>query len=358
MNKNIWTVSLAVFTMFFGAGNMTLPLLLTQSWNDNWIPAFVGFCITGVIVTFIGLIGGVMSRSTKEFFAPLGITFGFIIQAILICIEGPFGVVPRCLIVAYGGVESVLPQINGVTFYILSAILLFFLTVNRTKLVEIIGNYITPIMLLLLAIVVGIVIYQNINEPAHTNYDFIPEAFKDGMYKGYLTYDLPGAIYFTTISMSYLKSLGQSRKLMIINGLKASIISSILLILVYGTFFYIGSQYTDQLQNVSPTHLLPNIVRISCGKFLAIIFSSVVFIACISTAIAALTIWTDFVYEIFKRYNVKYDIILLFSIITTVIVSSLEFSGLMKLLLPVLSIMYPFLILLSLYNIITKYKKI
>jgi LIVCS family branched-chain amino acid:cation transporter len=358
MNKNIWTVSLAVFTMFFGAGNITLPLLLTQTWPQDWVPALAGFCITGVIVTFIGLIGGVMSRNTKEFFSPLGLTFGFIVQAILICIEGPFGVVPRCLIVAYGGVHSVLPQVNGITFYIVSSILLFFLTVNRTKLVEIVGNYITPMMLSLLAIIVAIVIYQDGNKPLNINFNINSGAFEDGLYKGYLTYDLPGAIYFTTIAMSYLKSLGQSKKAMIINGLKASVISSILLILVYGTFFYIGSRYTDQLQNIPPTQLLPSIVRITCGQILAAVFAAVVFIACISTAIAALTIWTDFIYEIFKRYNVKYDVILLFSIITTAIVSNLEFSGLMKLLLPVLSIMYPFLILLSLYNIITKYKKL
>lgn len=358
MNKNIWTVSLAVFTMFFGAGNMTLPLLLTQTWPKDWVPALTGFCITGVIVTFIGLIGGVMSHNTKEFFAPLGLTFGFIIQAILICIEGPFGVVPRCLIVAYGGVSSVFPQINGLTFYIVSAILLFFLTVNRTKMVEIVGRYMTPIMLSLLALIVGIVIYQNMNNPLNMSYNINSRAFKDGIYKGYLTYDLPGAIYFTTIAMSYLKSLGQSKKAMVINGLKASVISAILLTLVYGTFFYIGSRYTDQLQNIPATQLLPNIVKMSCGHFLAIIFAAVVFIACISTAIAALTIWTDFIYEIFKKYNIKYDIILLFSIITTVIVSNLEFTGLMNLLLPVLSIIYPLLILLSLYNIYRKYREL
>ena len=357
MNRNIWTVSLAVFTMFFGAGNITLPLLLAQTWPNNWFIAFIGFCITGVLVTFIGLIAGVMSRTTKEFFAPLGLTFGFIVQAILICIEGPFGIVPRCLIVAHGGVESVFPEMSRVVFYILSGILLFFLITNRGNLVKIIGNYMTPVMLSLLAVIVAIVMYQNRNVPMNINYGFDSNAFKDGFLKGYLTYDLPGAIYFTTIAMSYLKSIGQSKKVMIINGLKASAISSILLIIVYAVFFYIGSQYTKELQGASPTQLLPTIVKLSGGHLLAGIFAAVIFLACITTAIAALTIWTDFIYNIFKRYNVKYDIILFISIILTVIISNLEFIGLMNLLLPVLSIIYPFLIVLSFYNIVTKYKK-
>ena len=358
MNRNIWTVSFAVFTMFFGAGNITLPLLLAQTWPHDLLMAFIGFCLTAVIVTFIGLISSVMCRNTEEFFAPLGVTFGFIVQAILICIEGPFGIVPRCFIVAYGGVHSIYPHIESLTFYIISAILLFFLTTNRTRLVEIIGRYMTPVMLLLLLVIVCIVIYQTKDAAFNVSYTLHPEAFQDGIYKGYLTYDLPGAIYFTTIAMSYLKSLGQSKKAMIINGLKASVISAILLTLVYAAFFYIGYHYTEVLQNVPATHILPSIVKMAGGKILAAIFATVVFIACISTAIAAMTIWTDFIYNIFKKYGIKYNTILLLSIITTVVVSSLEFTGLMKLLLPVLSIMYPFLLILACYNIMTKYRKI
>jgi LIVCS family branched-chain amino acid:cation transporter len=356
MGKNIWTVSFAVFAMFFGAGNMTLPLMLSQSWHSSWPSAFIGFCLSGVLVTFIGLIAAVMSRNTKEFFAPLGLTLGFIVQAVLICIEGPFGIVPRCLIVAHGGIHAVFPHIDAGVFYILSGVLLFFLASNKGMLVKIIGQYMTPILLSLLTIIISIIVYQNINSPIVASGKYNADAMVDGIYKGYLTYDLPGAIYFTTIAMTYLKSEGQSKAEMIRNGLKASAISSILLIIVYGVFFYIGSHYTEELKNVEATHILPTIVRISCGQILAGVFASVVFIACISTAIAAITIWTDFVYEIFKKFNVKYDIILVLSIIATIVVSNLQFEGLIKLLMPALTILYPILILLSLYNIFRKRK--
>gem|GEM_PF-4218303 len=342
--------------MFFGAGNITLPLLLAQTWPNDTLMAFFGFCITAVVVTFVGLVSGVMARDTKEFFAPLGLTLGFIVQAILISIEGPFGIVPRCLIVAHGSISAI-HHIDSLTFYIFSAFLLFFLTTNKTRLVEVIGRYMTPIMLLLLFIIVSVVVYQNKDASVNINYNFNKESFVDGIYKGYLTYDLPGAIYFTTIAMTYLKSLGQGNKMMIINGLKASVISSILLILVYAAFFYIGYHYSDSLRDVPATHILPSIVKISCGKILAIVFASVVFIACISTAIAAISIWTDFIYNLLKKYNIKYNVILALSIGTAVIVSSLEFTGLMKLLTPALSILYPFLLLLAFYNIIKHYRK-
>lgn len=356
MGKNIWTVSFAVFAMFFGAGNMTLPLLLAKNWETSWPSAFLGFCISGVLVTFIGLIASVMARNTKEFFAPLGLTLGFIVQSVLICIEGPFGIVPRCLIVAHGSIYSVFPHVDSTVFYILSGVLLFFLSTNKGVLVKVIGQYMTPILLALLAIIVSVVVYQNINSPIMINETHNSKAMLDGIYKGYLTYDLPGAIYFTTIAMTYLKSIGQDKSSMIRNGLKASCVSSILLIIVYGVFFYIGSHYNYRLNGIEATHILPNIVKMSCGTFVAVVFAVVVFIACISTAIAAITIWTDFVYEIFKRFNVKYDVILILSIATTIVVSNLQFEGLIKLLMPALTTLYPLLILLSIFNIIRKRK--
>jgi len=356
MKTKILTVSLAVFTMFFGAGNITLPLLLSQTWPQDVPSAFLGFCLTAVVVTFIGLISGVMTKTLQEFFAPLGVTLGFIMQAILTCIEGPFGVVPRCFVVAYGGIHSIFPEANSLVLYITFAFLLFLLTLSKKGIVEIIGNYMTPLMLGLLSIIVIVVIYQNRDMSFEVNYQIHASAFKDGIYKGYLTYDLPGAIFFTTIAMSYLKSLGQANKHLLVNGIKSSLISALILILVYAAFFYIGYHYSVLLKDVPATHILTKIVVLSCGQILAFIFVCVIFLACISTAIAAMRIWTDFVYKIFGRYNVSYNTILILSLITSIIVSSLEFDGLMQLLTPILSILYPMLLLLSLYHIIFRYK--
>jgi branched-chain amino acid:cation transporter, LIVCS family len=356
MNTKILTVSFAVFTMFFGAGNITLPLLLSQTWSQDVPSAFLGFCLTAVIVTFIGLVSGVMTKTLQEFFAPLGFTLGFIIQAILTCIEGPFGVVPRCFVVAYGSIHSLFPEVNSLTLYITFAFILFVLTLSKKGIIEIIGNYMTPLMLGLLSIIVIVVVYQNRNIPFEVNYQIHSAAFKDGIYKGYLTYDLPGAIFFTTIAMSYLKSLGQNNKNLLINGIKSSIISATILIVVYAAFFYIGYHYSVLLKDVPATHILTKIVVLSCGEILALIFVCLIFLACISTAIAAMKIWTDFVYQIFVRYNISYNTILIFSLVTSIIVSSLEFDGLMQLLTPILSILYPILLLLALYHIIFRYK--
>jgi len=154
MNRTVLTVGFAVFTMFFGAGNMVLPLYLMQKWPNHWFPAFVGFCITGVLVTLLGLIAAVLTGGdVKKFFAPLGFTAGLFLQIILIAIEGPFGIVPRSFIIAYGAIKTLWP-INPHIFCLISCLTVFFLAINKHRIVKIIGNILTPAMLIFLALIV------------------------------------------------------------------------------------------------------------------------------------------------------------------------------------------------------------
>ncbi|MEK6733631.1 MAG: branched-chain amino acid transport system II carrier protein, partial [Pseudomonadota bacterium] len=261
MNKNILTTGFAVFAMFFGAGNMVLPLHLMQTWHEHWLPAFIGFCITAVLFTLLGLLGSVLvDGDLKRFFAPLGPSLAIIMQVILILIEGPFGVVPRSLIVSYGGVSSVWPDFNKEIFYLIICVTMYFLVLNKTRIIKIIGNYLTPLMLAFLVIIVATTYYQY--GAQDVSFEFQNnQAFIDGLLQGYLTYDLPGALYFVTIAMVYLHSMSKKTSEVISNGFKASFISAALLIVVYGFFIFLGLSYSNLLYNVAPELILPSIVK-------------------------------------------------------------------------------------------------
>lgn len=349
MNKSIITTGFAVFAMFFGAGNMVLPLHLMQQWHNHWLSAFIGFCITAVFFTLLGLIGSVLVKGNiKNFFAPLGLVLGLIMQLVLILIEGPFGIVPRSLIVAYGGVVSVYPDISKEAFYLLSCIAIYFLALNKNRIINVIGNILTPAMLIFLVIIV-LSCYMN-HGVKDINFEIAnAQAFTDGLLKGYLTYDLPGALYFTTIAMVYLTSMSKNNEEILSNGIKSSFISAILLSSVYALFIYLGLSYHELLQDVPPELILPTIVKGSLGYVFSVIFACLIFLACITTAIAAITVWSDFIYSYFPKIN--YKIILSTSLVIAFTVSSLGFASLMKMLGPVLNIIYPILIALTIYNI-------
>ncbi len=349
MNRSILTVGFAVFTMFFGAGNMVLPLFLMQRWSEHWLPAFIGFCITAVLVTLLGLIASVLVQGDiKKFFAPLGFLGGLGLQIILIAIEGPLGIIPRSLIVAYGGVKTLWPELNHHLFYFISCFSIFFLAINKHHIVKIIGNIITPVMLIFLALVVGYSFMQHGVSDITINLNH-SDAFIDGLFEGYLTYDLPGAIYFTSIAMVYLTAISSKKEAILSNGVKASFVSAILLISVYALFIYLGLSYRTLLADTIPEQILPTIIKGSLGPVFSFIFTIFIFLACVTTAIAAVTIWSDFIHHYFPKLN--YKVILGLSLSIAFIVATLDFTHLMKLLAPVLNMIYPVLIFLTIYNI-------
>jgi branched-chain amino acid:cation transporter, LIVCS family len=356
MNKNILTVGFAVFAMFFGAGNMVLPLHLMQEYPSDWLPAFIGFCITGVLFTLLGLIGSVLVQGDlKRFFAPLGLCAGLGMQVILILIEGPFGVVPRSLIVSYGGIANIWPNLNQEVFYAITCLMIYFLAINKTRLITVIGNIFTPAMLVFLILIV-LSSYMSYGFKDITLEFNSSEAFVNGMFKGYLTYDLPGALYFTAIAMVFINSISKSKKEIISNGIKSSLISAILLCSVYALFVYLGLSYHDILDNVSPEKILPTIVKGSLGHSFSVIFALLIFLACLTTAIAAVTVWSDFIAYYFPKLN--YKVILAVSLIVSFVISTFGFTSLMSILRPILNCIYPILIALTIYNIIVHYKKI
>lgn len=356
MNKNILTVGFAVFAMFFGAGNMVLPLYIMQKWHDSWLPAFTGFCITAVLVTMLGLLASVLVQGDiKKFFAPLGILGGITLQTILIAIEGPFGVVPRSLIVAFGGIRNIWPEISPHIFYLISCIAIFYLSQDKKRIIKIIGNFITPAMIIFLSIVIGQSYLEFGTDSINFNFNH-SDAFLNGLLEGYLTYDLPGAIYFTSIAMAYLTAISSDKKSIIKNGMKASVVSATLLTAVYSMFFYLGLSHIELLENIPPEQILPNIIKGSLGTGFSLIFAIFIFLACISTAIAAITIWTDFIYRYFPK--LKYRRILGVSLAISYGVCMLDFARLMSLLGPILNCVYPILIILTVYNIIIHLKNI
>ena len=69
--KNSVLISLMLFSLFFGAGNLIFPPLLGQQSGTSSALAFIGFFITAVILPILGVIvvgkfGGLTVLSGKE----------------------------------------------------------------------------------------------------------------------------------------------------------------------------------------------------------------------------------------------------------------------------------------------------
>src|ERR1700730_16757905 len=100
--SNTLATGLAMFSMFFGAGNIVFPLALGQIAQDKNFYAILGMLITAVGVPFLGLIAMTLfDGDYKRFFGRIGKVPGFIVAACIMGLIGPFGAIPRCIALSY-----------------------------------------------------------------------------------------------------------------------------------------------------------------------------------------------------------------------------------------------------------------
>ncbi len=60
MMKNTWLVvstGFALFSMFFGSGNLVFPITVGLESEGHYLPAALGILLTGVAVPFLGVLG-------------------------------------------------------------------------------------------------------------------------------------------------------------------------------------------------------------------------------------------------------------------------------------------------------------
>lgn len=62
--KEILVTGFALFSLFFGAGNLLLPPLLGYNAGDNWFWVTLGFMITAVVIPILGILAHAKLQGT------------------------------------------------------------------------------------------------------------------------------------------------------------------------------------------------------------------------------------------------------------------------------------------------------
>src|SRR3989338_5907119 len=202
----------ALFAMFFGAGNLIFPLQIGVSSGQQVFYALIAFLISGVGVPFLGLFAvSLYEGDYWKFFSRLGKIPAFLIITFLVLILGPLFVVPRTEIVTYHTLQPFLPSFigNSYIFDILYFAIIFALTINHSRIVDIIGWLLSPIKLIAFFILIAVALYTAAPF-IHTQQSAF-QAFHSSLTMGYGTMDLLAAIFFCTVT--YNNILHKSQKI-------------------------------------------------------------------------------------------------------------------------------------------------
>ncbi|MBX9922835.1 MAG: branched-chain amino acid transport system II carrier protein [Rhabdochlamydiaceae bacterium] len=347
------SIGLALFSMFFGAGNIIFPLAVGLHAGDKNIYAMMGLLLTAAVMPITGVIAMILfDGNYHKFFGRLGKIPGFLLALLIISLLGPLGSTPRCIALSYTTLKSSFPDLSPVLFSAAACLLIFLCTVKKQKILTLLGWILTPLLLgsLVTIIILGLIATPNIAQIQQNPMS----PFFYGLKEGYNTMDLLAAFFFSSTIITILKARFQEKeeKNRYTNiALRASLIGAILLGIVYIGFSYLAVFHGMHLTHSAKDELLAAITFKIAGPHAAILVCIAIASACFTTAIALISAFADFIQKEVCKEKVRYEIVLFLSLLLTFFISTFEFTGISAFLSPTLQICYPGLIILTLLNI-------
>lgn len=333
-SSGIITIGLAIFSMLFGAGNIIYPIASGVFAGSKNYAGILGFILTGVILPVIGLIGMILFEGNyKRFFNRLGKIPGSI--AILYCmlIIGPLLAMPRCITVPYEMLSPFIGNISLPIFSIIFGLITFIMSYSESKILEILGKFVSPVLLGSLAIIIVKGLWQAetmVEQSMPTLKIFISQ-----FTYGFQTLDLLGALFFAYIVIRILKSNRGDQhiktKELAITSLKGGMIGAGLLMAVYVCFSYLGAYYGHSvLANSNGAEMFRNIALQIIHHYGVLILVIAVLLACLSTITALAAVFAEYLhYEIFNK-KLCYRSCLTITVALTTFISNFGLSNILK----------------------------
>lgn len=363
LQSHVVTTGLAIFSMFFGAGNLMYPLRIGALSGDQTIWGLLGFLTTAACLPVLGLFAMILfDGDYKAFFNRLGSNAGSIVIFMSMLIIGPLIAIPRIVTLSHTMTAPFIPieflkTISWESSLVFSIIFLgitFLLTYRENNIVDVLGNIISPLLLGALAIIIGKGCWLA-GSTTHNN-AAISENFLRGFTIGYETLDLLGAIFFSSIVVTILrktagKDVEYNQRGLALISLKSGILGGSLLALVYIGMSLLGMYYGQGI-DVNSGELFRIVSFNILGDSGTLVIATAVLMACLSTAIALAAVIAEYIqYEICKN-TIGYVPALLITLLACL---PLCIAGLDNVLLltggPICYIGYPVIIAITFCNI-------
>ncbi|WP_455540073.1 branched-chain amino acid transport system II carrier protein [Terrisporobacter sp.] len=353
-NKDIIIIGFALFSMFFGAGNLIFPPFIGMTSGSNWLTSFLGFVIADVGIILLSINAVAKAGSFQNVVGRAGKNFGLSLEVIMMLCLGPILVIPRTAATTFE--MSVLPltsNINSVVFSILFFALTFILTLKPTKVMDIIGKFLTPVLLLALGFLIIKGIISPLGKLNNTNSDGL---FVNGLTQGYQTMDALGIGGVTALIMTSFIGKGYTNKKENISmALKSAIIAGSGLVIVYGGLAYLGATVSTVYDTSIPqTALLINITNSLLGKSGITLLGIIVAFACLTTSIGLTSVTAKYFEDITNK-KLKYSHLVAAICIFSCVASTLGVDKIIAIAAPILTIIYPVSILLVVMSTFNKY---
>lgn len=362
----------ALFSMFFGAGNVVYSLWLGYATAQPYFfSSLIGFCITGILLPFLVLLSMACSGEKPiDFFRWIPCQrVARVLLTFLLLVWAPLGSIPRAIELAYTSIAYIWPHRPWAWTHLAIALLMGALASSPARITNLLGKWLTPALLALITTLS----FLSLTDP---HFDQIskaqmnePSIFFDGRYLsegallGYQTMDGIAAIFFAAFFISMTRNEKKSHagrnttKDLVWTFLFAIMIE----LTVYSSLMLSASTVQMKLLMESPAQLLHQIAEYYMGSYGSIVSSWIILLAVIPTAVTLVSITMEYFSEqivLSSRGQLDKQQIHLWNVFLKVtilfvgfLMSLLRIEGLKNFTQPLLEMAYPLILVLGAANI-------
>lgn len=347
MTKQTFVTAFALFSLFFGAGNLILPPFLGYNSGSSWYLVLLGFIVSAVVIPILAVYGhaklqGTMIDFAKKVSPVFALLYCLAVYAISIALPAP-----RTASVTY---EMAIQPYFEMSSWVLSSLyfsLVLVFVLNRSKIMDIVGKYLTPAILIILTLIIIIGIFGDYETMRPSIFD---STLTSGILEGYQTFDAIGGVVVggvVVISLGFKSDSAQEKKHILT---RAGILAGLGLFLIYGGLIYLGALQSSTLEETDRTALLKLLSTQTLGHIGSTILAVLVSLACFTTAVGIVTGTADFVKGLCNHSSLSYTITAIIGSILGVVMGQLDVEAIIKVAVPALMFIYPITIVLILLN--------
>lgn len=352
VTKETFVTAFALFSLFFGAGNLILPPLLGFRSGELWWLVALGFCLSAVLIPILGILAHARLQGTlfdlgKKVSPTFSWVYSFLIYAIAISLPSP-----RTAAVTHEMAIAPVFRTPSILTSSIYFILVFIFVMNRSKILNVIGKWLTPAIILILLAIISTTFFSFEFNFGNINFN---SPFTDGVLEGYQTFDAIGAVVvggviIVSINLKMADANYNEKKALIAN---AGWLAGSGLFLIYAGLILTGALMHSEFDDtITRTALLSGIGKYTLGSTANLFLSLLVGLACFTTAVGIITGTADFVKYRFKNSQKAYTLTALIGCVLGVAMGQFNVGYIIAVALPALMFVYPITVVLILLNVI------
>lgn len=358
--KKMLLISFMLFSLFFGAGNLIFPPFLGQNAGNQTLPAMIGFIVTAVILPVLGVIVVAEFDGLDKLAQLVGNKFALVFTVLIYLSIGPGLGIPRAASVPFEmAVAPYLPEGTNLTVWMVGYSLIFFLIalwlcLNPGKLVERIGTFLTPSLLILIVFLFISFLFRGEVAVSGPQTAYVSAPFLQGFSDGYQTMDTIAALNFGLVIATTLAAFGlKEKKDVIHHTVLAGIFAGTILATVYMMLTYMGmsSSGVYEIQE-NGAWTLRCIVFQLFGNPGAILLAAIFTLACLTTCVGLINSISLYFSTLFKRFTYRHWVFII--VIISFLICNLGLNAILSISIPILNAIYPIAIVLIILGLSNK----